>query len=96
MRVACALLSPRLVAGEPGETDYKSRLQETLQVGGVPPPVYELVRAEGPDHDRVFYVEAVHEGRVLGRGSGGSKLRRARAPRGRGGVSAASIRGRSA
>ncbi|MBX3271008.1 MAG: ribonuclease III [Sandaracinaceae bacterium] len=75
MRVACALLSPRLEASAPGELDYKSRLQETLQVGGVPPPVYELVGTEGPDHDRVFYVEAIHEGRVLGRGSGGSKLR---------------------
>ncbi|MCB9598399.1 MAG: ribonuclease III [Sandaracinaceae bacterium] len=73
--VARALLAPYVDAIAPGELDYKSRLQETLQVGGGPPPVYELVRSDGPDHDRVFHVEARHAGRVVGRGSGGSKLR---------------------
>ncbi|HHH28943.1 MAG TPA: ribonuclease III, partial [Polyangiaceae bacterium] len=70
-----ALLAPYLEASAPGELDFKSRLQEVVQTGGGTPPVYELVGDEGPDHDRTFHVAAVHEGQVLGRGSGRSKLR---------------------
>ncbi len=73
--VGRALLAPYLQASAPGELDFKSRLQESLQSGGGPPPVYELAGSDGPDHDRTFHVHAVYEGRVLGRGSGGSKLR---------------------
>ncbi|MCX5902666.1 MAG: putative dsRNA-binding protein, partial [Proteobacteria bacterium] len=36
--------------------DYKSRLQEYSQsaLGGV--PAYEVIRTEGPDHDKLFEV----------------------------------------
>lgn len=73
--LARALLSPYLDVMSPGELDYKSRLQETLQADGDAPPVYDHVRADGPDHERVFHVQAIHQGRVIGEGAGGSKLR---------------------
>jgi len=54
-------------------TDYKSRLQELVQARKQERPTYRLVREEGPDHDRRFWVEVVIEGKVLGRGYGKSK-----------------------
>lgn len=39
--------------------DAKSRLQETLQAAGEPPPRYEVVSTEGPPHARSFIVRAV-------------------------------------
>lgn len=55
------------------ETDYKSRLQETLQKKYKSPPTYELESAVGPDHDRVFKVAVRMGRRVLGRGEGKNK-----------------------
>ena len=34
--------------------DYKTQLQELLQVGGGAAPVYEIIAESGPDHDKVF------------------------------------------
>ncbi len=39
-------------------TDYKSALQEKLQAGGRPQPSYVLVKEQGPDHSKIFTVEA--------------------------------------
>jgi ribonuclease-3 len=39
-------------------TDYKSALQELLQSTGRLQPVYVTVKEEGPDHRKVFTVEA--------------------------------------
>lgn len=39
-------------------TDYKSALQELLQAKGRLQPVYVTVKEEGPDHRKVFTVEA--------------------------------------
>ena len=36
--------------------DYKSRLQERVQVGLGAIPDYRIVREEGPDHDKTFWV----------------------------------------
>ena len=36
--------------------DYKSRLQERVQVGSGAIPDYRIVREEGPDHDKTFWV----------------------------------------
>ena len=51
----------------------KSRLQELTQrtIGGR--PEYRLLEAVGPDHEKVFRVEAVVDGRALGVGSGASR-----------------------
>ena len=55
------------------ETDYKSRLQEMLQKKYKIPPVYELARAAGPDHDKTFEVLVRLGKKQLGKGSGKSK-----------------------
>jgi len=53
--------------------DPKSALQEHLQAVSKEAPVYRLIEASGPDHDKVFVSEVLHQGKVLGRGSGRSK-----------------------
>lgn len=55
-------------------TDYKSQLQEKLQVEYGRPPVYELVARQGADHQPLFFVEVRDEhGHLLGAGSGSSR-----------------------
>jgi ribonuclease-3 len=50
--------------------DYKTLLQETLQADKLPAPSYNVVKVEGPPHERTFLVEAVWEsGRVEGKGT---------------------------
>jgi ribonuclease-3 len=53
--------------------DDKSRLQEIIQAKYRAAPVYRLVGAVGPDHDKRFTVEVMGGGVVLGMGSGKSK-----------------------
>ncbi len=53
--------------------DYKSLLQELVQQDSRISPTYHVVRSVGPDHARVFWVEARAKGSVLGSGSGKSK-----------------------
>lgn len=53
--------------------DAKSELQELLAARKQPTPVYNLVDQQGPDHDRLFSVEVVVDGMVLGQGQGRSK-----------------------
>jgi ribonuclease III len=55
-----------------GSHDHKSRLQETLQAVGDPPPGYRVVRESGPDHDKTFHVE-VTAGSLSAEGRGKSK-----------------------
>jgi ribonuclease-3 len=54
-------------------SDHKSKLQELIQAERQERPVYRLVEAVGPDHDKTFVVEVVVAGEALGRGSGKSK-----------------------
>jgi ribonuclease-3 len=60
------------VSGEIGD-DYKSHLQERLQVGGRVDIRYLVDRQEGPDHDKLFHVSVLKNGERIGRGSGRSK-----------------------
>ena len=53
--------------------DYKTKLQEKIQERFKSVPSYRVVREEGPDHNKVFYVEVYLKDRVLGRGQGTSK-----------------------
>lgn len=53
--------------------DYKSLLQELVQQDSRISPTYHVVKSEGPDHSRVFWVEARVARSVLGAGSGKSK-----------------------
>jgi ribonuclease-3 len=53
--------------------DPKTRLQEVAQARGLGLPAYRVSAQEGPPHERVFRIEVVVDGEVLGAGSGGSK-----------------------
>ncbi len=53
--------------------DYKSLLQELTQRHFKALPIYEVVREEGPPHDRVFQVQVQFASHVLGEGTGRSK-----------------------
>ncbi|HRC85895.1 MAG TPA: ribonuclease III [Thermoanaerobaculia bacterium] len=53
--------------------DAKTRLQEVVQGWGWERPSYQLVAAEGPDHQKRFQVECVLKGEVFGTGQGSSK-----------------------
>jgi ribonuclease-3 len=55
------------------EPDYKSQLQELVQARYQQTPVYQVIEAMGPDHDRSFTVEVRVGDTVLGRGSGKNK-----------------------
>ena len=53
--------------------DSKTILQEMIQAEGREPVAYRLVREEGPDHNKSFFVDAVIGAEVYGSGSGRSK-----------------------
>ena len=74
-QVILAQLGARMaaeVAGGPGGTDHKTKLQELAAQRHDELPVYELTD-DGPDHDKRFYAEVRLAGRVVGRGQGRSK-----------------------
>ena len=78
------LLSPELqkVVSQGAGVDYKSQLQELIQDREQQAPVYRVVEAIGPDHDKRFTVEVRVGDTVLGRGSGkGKKAAEAEAAR---------------
>ena len=69
------LLNPELqrVVSQGARVDYKSQLQELIQAREQQAPVYWVVEAIGPDHDKRFTVEVRVGDTVLGRGSGKGK-----------------------
>jgi ribonuclease III len=56
-----------------GRPDHKSYLQEILQERGWPTASYRVVAETGPDHRKVFEVEARVQGRASARGQGNTK-----------------------
>ena len=56
-----------------GNKDYKTQLQEKLQVNGDVKIEYRLVEEKGMDNDRHFAVEVYCDNKFLGRGEGKSK-----------------------
>jgi len=68
-------LKPHLERTKTGQIvpNYKALLQELVQGQGRPTPVYRLVEASGPDHDRQFVAEILVEGEALGTGEGKSR-----------------------
>ncbi|MDP6102613.1 MAG: putative dsRNA-binding protein, partial [Dehalococcoidia bacterium] len=54
--------------------DPKSRLQELAQGMGEGSPVYHTTGESGPEHLRVFAIEVVVGGQVMGTGSGYRKV----------------------
>ena len=57
------------------EINYKSELQIYFQKRdkGSEVVTYNLKKKIGPDHDPMFYVEALYQGKVIGEGSGKSR-----------------------
>ncbi|MFA6435155.1 MAG: ribonuclease III [Elusimicrobiales bacterium] len=55
------------------EQDFKSVLQEAIQKRHKKPPEYEIMRTEGPEHDKVFTVRVLIGRKVLGMGAGKNK-----------------------
>jgi ribonuclease-3 len=53
--------------------DFKTRLQEIVQKTSKLPLKYTIVGESGPDHGKVFEAEVLHDGVILGRGTGHSK-----------------------
>lgn len=62
--------------------DFKTELQERTQVEQGVDPVYRIVGEEGPPHEKVFTAEVAVAGRIMGRGTGGSKREAERAAAG--------------
>jgi ribonuclease-3 len=56
-----------------GVEDYKTQLQELVQLQGRGPVKYDIIAMSGPDHMREFVAQVSCGGEVLGRGSGRSK-----------------------
>ena len=53
--------------------DYKTLLQELAQKRYRSYPRYRVIRHEGPDHDRTFWIEVQLNGHAFGPGSGKNK-----------------------
>lgn len=53
--------------------DYKTRLQELMQVRSKTAPRYRVVREDGPDHAKTFEVEVSVGGELFARATGRSK-----------------------
>ncbi len=53
--------------------DPKSLLQEIVQSKEGFTPVYKVLSEEGPDHDKVFTIGVVINGKIMGKGVGPSK-----------------------
>lgn len=73
---ASAFVKRRLRGQDMGgmeERDYKSVLQEMIQKRHKKPPEYEILRAEGPEHDKVFTMRVMIGRKVLGLGAGKNK-----------------------
>ena len=56
-----------------GVKDYKTVLQEKLQVNGSIDLQYNIVSETGPDHNKTFVAEVVLNGKVLAQGTGNTK-----------------------
>ena len=53
--------------------DPKSLFQENIQAKGFSTPKYKVVDEEGPDHNKIFTIEVIVDGKAMGRGTGKNK-----------------------
>lgn len=60
-----------------GMKDYKTVLQEKLQENGEVSIKYNLIKEEGPDHEKVFIMAVECDGKELAQGTGKSKKKAA-------------------
>jgi ribonuclease-3 len=70
-----ALAAPEISAETPAVSlkSPKSRLQEYTQRRSGGRPVYRLLEASGPDHEKTFRIEVSVEGQIIGVGEGLSR-----------------------
>jgi len=61
-----------VVKGEYGQ-DYKTILQEVVQKNGSANLQYRIIDETGPDHDKIFTVELLLDGKSISKGKGRSK-----------------------
>lgn len=54
-------------------TDYKTDLQENLQKGTKSQIEYKIKKEEGPDHDKIFYIDVLVDNKLVGTGTGRNK-----------------------
>lgn len=55
------------------DANYKSQLLEYTQAEKKSPPLYEIVKEDGPQHERVFTVSVAVDSRKMGMGKGKNK-----------------------
>ena len=69
------LYSPRLKKVGQAEqlVDFKTKLQEMVQLEQRVLPFYDIVKVDGPDHDRLYSAEVRINDQVIGQGQGRSK-----------------------
>lgn len=74
-RFVLPLFEKELKAWENGKVvkDYKSELQQIIQQSGVDSLTYVTVASSGPDHEKIFEVEARLNSNIVGRGKGRTK-----------------------
>ncbi|MBE3577368.1 MAG: ribonuclease III [Limnochordales bacterium] len=77
-RFLCRVLTPTFAEVDAAfsrglEGNFKSELQEKVQALLGETPVYQLVEASGPPHNRSFTVAVLVRGKVVGRGLGRTK-----------------------
>lgn len=53
--------------------DYKTKLQEYTQKKYKNKPVYKVLKEEGPEHDKIFYIEVKINEKISGKGKGKNK-----------------------
>ncbi|WP_326828274.1 ribonuclease III [Tissierella pigra] len=53
--------------------DYKTELQENLQKITRGKIEYKVVKEEGPDHNKIFYMDLIVDDKIVGTGTGRSK-----------------------
>lgn len=53
--------------------DPKSMLQEMVQSKGLPAPRYEVAEEQGPDHNKLFTLNVMVDGKILATASGRNK-----------------------
>ncbi len=80
MDAACSFVRTHIVGNAaalevaiPGVNDYKSSLQSLAQSKGLPQPRYTIVGSNGPEHAKVFTVEARVGAAWVGHAQGSSK-----------------------
>jgi len=61
------------LATENGTSNFKGQLIEYCHDQGYDPPEFRTVDKTGPDHARIYTVEVVVNGQIVGQGSGTSK-----------------------